>query len=137
MMDLAGSSSSKCICRVWFSLSLSLSFSLSLSLSLSLFPLLFPVCCLSIDLSLSYSFFLSFPHSVLPSPSLCVIVLSLPFHTLSSLCQTTTFRFLTYLLLSGPCQVWAGLTWMTIFKYRPPLHIEALSGLFESAVMAY
>ncbi len=102
------------------------------SLSLSRFLFLFlPVCCLSVDLSFSYVVFLSFLLSLLLL--LCFTMLFLL--ALSPSSSHTTFHFLTYLLLSGACQVWAGFTWMAIFKYRPPLYIEVLSGLFESKVM--
>lgn len=103
------------------------------SLSLS-FPLFLPIRCLSVDLSFTYAVFLSFLPSILIFCAFAIFYYAIPsrFPPPSS---HTTFHFLTYLLLSGACQVWAGFTWMAIFKYRPPLHIEVLSALFESKVM--
>lgn len=100
------------------------------------------VCCLSVDLFLSCAVFLSFPLLLFPS-ALAFFCLWCVLSCYSSLSLVVSLRppslffffFLTYLLLSGACQVWVGFIWMAIFNYRPPLHIEVLSGLFESKVM--
>lgn len=56
MMDLAGSSSSKYICRVWCSLSLPFS---------PVHSLFLPVCCISVNLSFTYAVFMFLHHSLL------------------------------------------------------------------------
>lgn len=104
-----------------------------LSLSLSFSPtFFFPICSLSVDLSLSCVVFLSFLLR-----SLCVFlfffyVLFFLIFLNAAIHSVLHSDHLPYLC---SCQAWAGFTWMAIFKYRPPLNIKVLSGLFESSVM--